>query len=331
MADPLPAAPEPSAPKPSAPNSSAPKPSAPKLDDLMLAMDVVDTLRHDQRLVERELSASYSDEALIERLREIYKGQGIDVSDQVLEEGVAALRESRFSYEGPKPGLARSLALAWIDRARIGKVLAGLVVVAVAGGLAHYSLVTRPKELAAIEAQQELTQLLPGALETGRADIIEESKVEAANAYGERLWSDGKAALARGDAAAARKAVADMGALLNDLRAEFTLRIVNRPGEASGVWRKPAVNPQTRNYYLIVEAVAPDGRLLSRSIANEETGVASTVEKWGIRVSGDTFQKVLADKRDDGIIARNVVGQKKRGYLDIDYVMPVLGGAITKW
>ena len=35
-------------------------------DDLMLAMDVVDTLRHDQRLVERELSLGYSDEALIQ-------------------------------------------------------------------------------------------------------------------------------------------------------------------------------------------------------------------------------------------------------------------------
>jgi hypothetical protein len=56
--------------------------SAPKLDELMLAMDVVDTLRHDQRLVERELLADASDEALIKRLRELYKGQGIEVPDR---------------------------------------------------------------------------------------------------------------------------------------------------------------------------------------------------------------------------------------------------------
>jgi hypothetical protein len=60
-------------------------------------MDVVDTLRHDQRLVERELSADASDEALIKRLREVYKGQGIEVPDRVLEEGVKALKEKRFS------------------------------------------------------------------------------------------------------------------------------------------------------------------------------------------------------------------------------------------
>ena len=53
--------------------------AAPKLDDLMLAMDVVDTLRHDQRVVERELSAGRLDETLIKRLREIYKSQGIKV------------------------------------------------------------------------------------------------------------------------------------------------------------------------------------------------------------------------------------------------------------
>ena len=137
--------------------------------------------------------------------------------------------------------------------------------------------------------------------------------------------------MARGDAEGARKASADMTALLGDLRAEFMLRIVNRPGEASGVWREPMINKQARNDYLIVEAIAPDGRVLPRSILNEETGVTSTVDKWGVRVSNDVFEKVLADKRDNGIIERNIVGQKKRGYLDVDYVMPVLGGTITKW
>jgi Family of unknown function (DUF6384) len=81
---------------------------APKLDELMLAMDVVDTLRHDLRLVEREFSAASSDEALIKRLREVYQSQGIKVPDRILEEGVKALNEKRFSYEPPGPSLARS-------------------------------------------------------------------------------------------------------------------------------------------------------------------------------------------------------------------------------
>ena len=305
--------------------------SAPKLDDLMLAMDVVDTLRHDQRLVERELLADASDEVLINRLREIYKGQGIEVPERVLEEGVKALKEKRFTYEPPRPSLARSLAFFWIVRARIGKILLGICLALLAVWLAYDVFVTRPQRLAQQKAATEFTEVLPKTLADDYADVGREAKTGAATEYAARLLADGKAALARGDAEGARKAVADMEILLGDLRAEFMLRIVNRPGEASGVWREPMVNTKARNDYLIVEAVAPGGKILSRPILNEETGITSTVNKWGVRVSNDVFQKVIQDKRDNGIIDNNTVGQKKRGALDIEYIMPVLGGTITKW
>jgi hypothetical protein len=34
---------------------------------------------------------------------------------------------------------------------------------------------------------------------------------------------------------------------------------------------------------------------------------------------------------DDGTINRNVFGNKKRGYLTPQYVIPTTGGAITEW
>jgi Family of unknown function (DUF6384) len=80
-----------------------------------------------------------------------------------------------------------------------------------------------------------------------------------------------------------------------------------------------------------VEAITPNGKILSRPILNEETGVTSTVNRWGVRVGNEVFDKVSDDKRDNGIIERNIVGQKRRGTLDVDYAMPVLGGTITKW
>lgn len=307
------------------------KPEKASLDELMLAMDVVDTLRHDERLVERELSTRYSDEALIARLREIYQGQGIQVSDETLAAGVQALKEKRFSYEGAKPGLARSLALAWIDRARIGKILLVVVGLIAGGALANYLLFVEPQQRAQQALLQEISQTLPKALEQNYDEILKEAKVDDARQYAAQLLSDGKSALARNDTQAARKVNADMTALLNDLRMEFTLKIVNRSGEASGVWRKPEINAGARNDYLIVEAVTPDGRVLPRPILNEETGVTSTVSKWGIRVSRDVYQKVQSDKRDDGIIERNIVGRKQRGFLNVDYLMPILGGSITKW
>jgi hypothetical protein len=126
---------------------------------------------------------------------------------------------------------------------------------------------------------------------------LRETKVDAVTQYAARLLADGKAALGRGDAAGARKAVADMEVLLNDLRAEFKLRIVNRPGEASGVWREPMINTRARNYYLIVEAIAPDGKVLSRPILNEERSTArwqpafhpivANLNDWYLRKSND--------------------------------------------
>ena len=90
------------------PEAAAEKPAAAPatLDDLMLAMDVVDTLRHRERLVERELNEEVREEQLIDRLRTLYKSQGIDVPDSVIAEGVKALKENRFVYTPPEAELS---------------------------------------------------------------------------------------------------------------------------------------------------------------------------------------------------------------------------------
>src|SRR5258705_7195705 len=102
-------------------SAAAGKPAAASLDDLMLAMDVVDTLRHRERLVERELNDDVRDEQLIERLRALYKSQGIDVPDKILADGVTALKESRFVYTPPVPSFAHRLATIWVKRGSYGK------------------------------------------------------------------------------------------------------------------------------------------------------------------------------------------------------------------
>ena len=108
------------------------KPAAP-LDEVMLAMDVVDTLRHRQDLATRELGTDANERQLIDRLRDIYHQQGIEVPDHILKEGVAALQESRFVYDPPKPGFGASLARLYVGRKTWGKpvgaVLAALLVI----------------------------------------------------------------------------------------------------------------------------------------------------------------------------------------------------------
>src|SRR5262252_7874903 len=97
------------------------------LDELMLAMDVVDTLRHRELMLDREVEAEDRDQRLLVRLREIYTAQGIAVTDEVLAQGVAALREERFVYTAPTPSFRRSLATLYVARGRWGKwVTAGV-------------------------------------------------------------------------------------------------------------------------------------------------------------------------------------------------------------
>ena len=93
----------------------------------MLAMDVVDTLRHRENLVARELNEDERDRQLIERLREIYSAQGIDVTDQILAEGVTALKEQRFSYSPPGPSFSVTLAKLYVRRHVWGKAVLGIV------------------------------------------------------------------------------------------------------------------------------------------------------------------------------------------------------------
>ena len=312
--------------------TSADKPATPhKLDDVMIAMDVVDTIRHRDDLVRRELNDEAREAELIERLREIYRQQGIEVSDSVLAEGVKALKESRFTYTPPPPSLKRTMLEMWAGRQRYGKFAAALAaVIAFTYGF-HYFTVTRPAELAAEQARVEVSETLPRTIRQTHADILKAATDPAVKPRADQLFADGERAIAIKDRTAMQKAAGELSKLGEEVRAEYTLTIVSRPGETTGVWRRPPRGATQRNYYIIVEAIAPDGRKLKLPVRNEENGDVETVDKFGLRVPQATFDAVAADKRDDGIVQRNRFGVKRRGTLAVDYQMPFDGGMITKW
>jgi len=415
------------------------------LDEVMLAMDVVDTLRHRRQLVERELHSADRERELMKRLKEIYAEQGIDVPDEVLAEGVAALREDRFTYEPPKPGFVVKLARLYVNRGRWYRGLGLIALIASILGISyHYSIrapeaqklaqritelnskldsigvdldaeVVRanrlnsqladaranvPAELASAAGTREqqargalqraeglIEQALqlppatrldaeaenPDALETrgmtdlakrhallkdirlalGEADQltreIEElkaaarelptthaavqaiAKEPAARSLIDEHYSSGTTALRLGDLPAVRGSLTALQTMRTQLDQAYRLLVVSRPGERSGVWRIPDANESARNYYLIVEAVTPDGKRLSVPVTNEETGRVEQVREWGLRVNQSDFERVAADKQDDGIIQNNEIGAKRRGYLGPDYELPTSGAAITQW
>ena len=257
--------------------------SAP-LSDVMLAMDVVDTLRHNQDLVTRELAGEAREKQLIDKLREIYHQQGIEVSDSILKEGVAALGESRFVYTPPKPSLAVTLARVYVGRKRwlpAGFAFFLLLLV----GFGGYFLVWKPyQDGQAEQARIELAEKLPAEMDALYQTIFEETKVQSATRDAEAARERGKRAAAEGNRAGALEAIADLTHIRDTLRQEYQLRVVSRDGVKSGFWTFPEINTDATNYYIVVEAIDPHGVALNLPILNEENNVTETVALWGLRV-----------------------------------------------
>jgi hypothetical protein len=311
--------------------TSATSSGAAPLDEVMLAMDVVDTLRHADRLVERELSADQREEDLKNRLREIYLSQGIEVSDRVLAEGVAALREERFAYRASEPGLARSLAILWVRRSHWGRPLSTGLLAIFLGVSGYWALWRLPAEQRLAAERTELADVLPKRLGTEldriRAIALDATVLPEA----ERLKMEGDAAGRAGDLTMARAKSDQLVRLREALDQSYTLRVISSPNQRSGVFRIPKANLNARNYYLIVEAVGPDGKTLPILISSEEDGRAERVTQWGVRVGQSLYDQIREDKQDDGIIQGSRVGEKRKGYLKPDYTVPVMGGFILDW
>jgi hypothetical protein len=319
-------------------SSPEPKMAAPKtepqaagtLDEVMLAMDVVDTLRHRERLVERELNENLREDQLVARLRELYKSQGIEVPDRIIEEGVKGLKESRFVYTPTRPGLARTLATIWVRRERYGKRL-GTAVAVLAILFAYYQYeVVRPREQAAQAARIELAETLPRDLEALHQAIVAEAQVPDARELADAFHVQGKAAIQRGNADEARQVVANLDVLASQLRQDYRLLIAGRPEDETGFFREhPSF--QGRAYFVVVDAVDQRGLPVRLPIRNDETNETETVSRFAVRVPIATFNAVRNDKTANGIVQNAELAQKRRGYLEPEFKMAVLPGRITSW
>ena len=170
-----------------------------ELGDVLLAMDVVDTLRHEQRVVSEALGTEARERALVERVRRAYAAQGIEVSGTLIAEGVAKLKEQQFDYEPPPPGFMTGLAKAWVNRRRIGTGLAAVGILAAIVGGGWYGFVEWPRA----RAQAALV----AETDAGIADAVRDfDRLEARR---RAITADVAAARDADTPAAAEAAVAD--------------------------------------------------------------------------------------------------------------------------
>jgi hypothetical protein len=304
---------------------------AQSLDDVMLAMDVVDTLRHRELVLAKELGGEERERALIMRLKEIYSAQGIEVPDAILVDGVRALEEKRFVYDPPKDNFQIRLARAYINRGRWAPPILFIAGAAAFLTAAYEFGFERPREAAADRARIELTVDLPKEVAAARDAALALAEDDAARRRVEAAYQDGAAAAAAGDAAGARKATEELRLLRGDLASELTIRVVSGANSTSGVARDNVARPGVENFYLIVEAVDAGGKSHALEIESQEDRRTARVASWGVQVPEGEFFKVAADKQDDLIVQDDVVGRKPKGTLTPAYDIPTAGGAILEW
>lgn len=293
------------------------------LEDIMVAMDVVDTLRHRQELVNKELDAGGRRERLIEKLKRIYAAQGMVVTDEMLVAGVEALEQDRFKYTPPSSTFQHKLAKIYIARNKWLKPVMAVIGLCIAACAIYFALVIWPN----MQARANL----PNDIDSIQQSIMSTAKEDKARAVASAMHENATLALQEDDIDEAQSYKEQLNNLLINIRAGYKIRIVSRPNEKSGVWRVPDVNTQARNYYLVVEAIDIRGKKLKLPIKNEEDNETRNVSVWGLRVDRATFNRVKADKQDDGIIQNREIGIKRSGYLDPEYRIQTNGSTINRW
>jgi hypothetical protein len=294
-----------------------------KLDDVLLAMDVVDTLRHRVSVVDAELNAEKREQRLIDRLREIYGAQGIDVPEKILKDGVKALEEQRFVYRPPENSFSVKLAKLYVSRRKwlpAAMTFTGAVAALVVGWQVFWAI---PQANEWRRMPAEITRLLA----EGQALAVD----PAIDAQLAGVAAEGQRAIANNNQGVARTQVETLRAMNDKLAQEYDVRIVSRPGEDTGFWRQSNDQPNAFNYYLVVEAVAPGGRVLAVPVTSIETQKTERVNIWAQRVAKETFDRVAEEKSASGVITNDILGRKARGELDPRFDMATPGGAITQW
>ena len=176
------------------------------------------------------------------------------------------------------------------------------------------SLVERHTRLRALQA--EVAGLHAGLL----AEAVEEAARERAGT----LRGGADAQLAARDLDGLEATAESYRELRAQVASEYRIVVVG------GVWRYHTELEGVRNHYLRVQAVSTDGERLEVTVRNEEDGTTARVTEWGERVPQEVYDRIAADRQDNGIIDDDDFGFKRRGFVTAERRYEDLG-QITRW
>lgn len=288
------------------------------LQEMLRVMDVAREMRKDRESAELVLQQSEVRSQLRQKLMRTAQLSGDRVTEAEIEAAIEIYFADRHRFEEPSMTGELFLAHLWVRRkAILGTLAAGLLVAATVWGLffspiAPMSPTVRASRAAA-SVQEDASRLV-----TQIEGIAQDAAVVE---MAQRLLREISvtSTLNPTSAIAARQQLAE---LYQQLSTQFTLRIARDPIDGASIIRRaPTDRSNAEGFYVLVEAVGPDGETIPQTIVDAETGVSKVVSMWGEQVPESVGKRLEADKLADGVLSEVEFGVKERGKLEIEATM----------
>ena len=294
------------------------------LEEMMRVMDVATALRREQELVEREFNLDQIKQALKEKLSKTAELTSEELTDEQIEAAVSWYYDNLHEFKEPPRSFSWYLAHIYVRRRLILQVTIPILIAASvvwATWFAPFAPFSTANKLA---RKLNATQTAIDA-EIRHLNSISQSPQLDKNL--EQLALESSVLLENQDFDELTRLQNRVERLRATAELEYTITIVNKSGERSGFTRffdddfEDDVEKVLSGYYVIVEARTKGGRTLRQRIRNGETDQVTSVLKWAEKVPKATYERLMQDKKADGILNETTFAIKKRGKLNVDTVI----------
>jgi hypothetical protein len=128
-------------------------------------------------------------------------------------------------------------------------------------------------------------------------------------------------------AAKPQEGKAESEAEIKDVR----YQIIDRDGERAGFRRMKEKDPETTQWFLVIEALDGAGKAISMPVMSMDTGEVKLVTKWAIQVPENDFMKFADEKKKSGKIANTVIGTAPSNKTEPKWSVKLTGNMLTEW
>lgn len=307
------------------------------LHEMLRVMDVARTLRKEQETIEREFNRSETVAILREKLLASAEIMGDEVTPEEVDAAIDLYFDNLHTFREPPPGLSSWLAHTYIWR---GRIVLSTCVLLFLGVFGWWLFVSPSGPFSNSGRTSRAITADSSEIERAMASIRAMSKQAEVQEEAQSLEQEAQVAQAAGDVDRLDELRRRLTQIEARLQEEYEVRIVRGEGQQSGVDRyfTDEQGTRTSGYYVIVQAKAPSGQVLTRNILNSETGREERVSVWAERVPEAVYNRIKEDKQADGMLNETLFAVKRRGEVEEQIVfagddgMPLTRDAqITRW